>query len=624
MTRRLPFYSLLAVLSGLIYFHAGYAQSRATGSQAAPAEQCPETVAHFQAVQWYPNSCGSQTPPYAIDASVQSMEGAWNIEVISESESSYWIGALSKGFIGVGLREPDGDWGLIGEFRTYLASPVEVTSGSLVTAFIDGDGAEALRVGGAANTGFLTGQHSRGDQVSTANWRKLPPPRVGAVEFDSNRRDADGEPVLSTLQLDGSVDEQGVGRIELNHPVSCGAGMRGNCTSLYVTVYGENLAQPAPVWLDPNSHMELLDTSFLFGDNESYSTDFAMKWMVTGEPETQAVRFRFVIWDGAKPGRYVLWYGDTPIPFDLVINGYIGECDPLAEDVQINNGPLNLTLNLKRPLEPGGNPDADYCHYVGTNAVESAIEIAALTDSDVDAKYRVPLRALDVSLYKKREDSDAAGPLYRDVQLRWDDGDGEVIFDRWGFNFSAQSINLLLDTDDDNSLGVAAGELNFTMDDSAEIHLGGPLYLANEARGRLSYRWERESRGIDDGTWRFDGLNSMVLEVRRSGDVPSSARMRLDFDANGRVEAEMDLAESQTWEACGISFVLNRSSLVARADVHTEQIDIVSGQLEGLIRTTGFIESEQRFALAWQDGELRFVNEGMGSKSFTDQSCSAD
>lgn len=290
------------------------------------ATNCPESVRHFSAAQHYPMSCGRFRPPER-DPSIDAMEGVWEVIIQDEKDPQHWYAALSKGLNGVSHRDPNGAWTLIGMFRTYAATPDRVSTDGVETIFFDGSGDYRMRVSRGAAANVMQGRWTNGEKSALAIWRKKPPAQIRSITFNSNYKKANGADVSNTVLFGARP-----GRFEFQDPLGCGYGhMRGNCHLIYITIAGQNLAGPHEIWLDPLSHMELLETRFLYS-GDSFPTAAAMKWIVTGEPVVEAIQLQFAVWDGVKSGSYNLWFDGQPIPFYFHI-----ENDPDENDKQQPN-----------------------------------------------------------------------------------------------------------------------------------------------------------------------------------------------------------------------------------------------------------------------------------------------
>lgn len=301
--------------------------------ESASASPCPETVAFFEFAQNWPESCGTVVPPNvsgAPEGGTAALEGVWEIEVRTKDGPLRWVGALNKGLAHVGARTPDAPWNFIGNLTgpidepklpfigdTFSVTP-EAVSGAGVKVSLGG---YEITVSPAGAANMMTGRWRRRDETGVVIWRKRPPASVRSVRFYSNFKDADGEDVVDEIAM-GSRPA----RIEARHVVGCGYGhMRGNCHRVYVTIYGSGLEGPHEVWLDPNSHMELLERRYIFQDDNTFPASSAMGWIVSSRRSVKGIQLQFALWDGARPGPQILWFDGRPIPFDFIIHGYPDE-----------------------------------------------------------------------------------------------------------------------------------------------------------------------------------------------------------------------------------------------------------------------------------------------------------
>ncbi|SDB58446.1 hypothetical protein [Bauldia litoralis] len=281
----------------------------------APATNCPETVTHFRATHLYPMGCGSRTPPARsqLPPPLNNFEGVWLVEISGdERRSGSWYAALRQGHEGVDYRDPDGPWILTGEFRTYNASPSEVSAARIRTVFFDGESGGPMVVHPAGQEGVLIGRWSRDDKHADVAWRKIAPSRIESLTFNSNWERPDGSPVSDHIDYG-----QRAGRFEFGGPMGCGGGMRGNCHRVFLTIFGKNLAGPHSIWLDPESHLELIESHFVGVSGSSVPTVGYMKSVMRDQSETAAINLVFAVWDGIRPGSHVIWLDDIPIVFEI-------------------------------------------------------------------------------------------------------------------------------------------------------------------------------------------------------------------------------------------------------------------------------------------------------------------
>lgn len=278
---------------------------------------CDETVDVMRAIALYPDSCGSDFPPPRswLSKEDRDLEGVWRIEVQSAyGGSATYFASLGKGLESVDYRNPDGPWSLIGEFRTYPVTPFSVSSGGLRTVFYDGRDGQVMEVRPSGQPNRLAGQWVFNEERAKVTWQKIEPPQIASVWIDSNLSRADGSRITDEVAFGGRP-----GVLELPEGLGCG-GMQGNCHRVYLAISGTNLAGPNPVWLDPASHLDLLETRFVNARNESSPTAGYMKGAVKDQSATRWISFQFMVRDGIESGRFTLWFGNTPIPIEIRIN----------------------------------------------------------------------------------------------------------------------------------------------------------------------------------------------------------------------------------------------------------------------------------------------------------------
>lgn len=362
--------------------------------RAGAQEICPDPVSFMEQAQLYEAACGSHTPLPASQLSdvEREFEGVWRVEVASDDGTTSYFAALSKGLGDVGYRDPNGPWTLIGQFRTYPVAPQDVSASGLTTAFYDGSDAEPMRVQSMGQSGMLGGQWSYKGRTFRVTWQKTAPPRVTSVTFDSNWSRHDGTHVSESVTM-GEAE----GGFEFWGPMGCG-GARGNCHRVYLTVYGDNLAGPRAIWLDPLSHLELIETRFVNVRDETSTTGFAMKGAVANQADTKAISFQFAVRDGITAGAYTLWFGDIPIPFEIRLpnDGAADIAAQTAETLEFtgehtleiqNLGPLPSTI-LKLTLDVmdqsvGVQPQMEVCREATATCLRCEVDAVPGNAGDI-------------------------------------------------------------------------------------------------------------------------------------------------------------------------------------------------------------------------------------------------
>lgn len=219
-----------------------------------------------------------------------------------------------EGCVWIARRRDEGSWSLTGRWgpgysKSYYG-PSSLSVGPGGTLSIEqpyfvlghwGGQSEVRPVG----PGGMIGRWTYGDQVGVERWTKAEPV-VRRVKFDSD----------SVIEV--SAGEPGTVYDEF-HGFWWGPDndMRGNRPAFWVTVYGENLWGHHVFNFRHETGLEPTSQRHVRSDSEGL-----------GYPENVVgLSVRIVIWPGVSAGRKVLWLDDTPIPFDLVVEGL--ETEPI-------------------------------------------------------------------------------------------------------------------------------------------------------------------------------------------------------------------------------------------------------------------------------------------------------
>ena len=305
----------------------------------APAEaiaesSCPETVSFFDGAQKFPGSCGAVVPPQVPGSPPDSLkiyEGVWDVRLEGKDEVVEWVGVLSKGMGVVGQRAPNAEWSIFGAWSAAYDSGVVPFLRNL-GGRVDSISAGALRANVSGyeitvhpnGSTSLVGRWKYRDTNGMAVWSRRPQAQISELIYNSNRADEAGNRIISRVRP-GEV-----GRLEFNHPVTCGYGhMRGNCHNIYISVYGWPMGAPLDVWLDPVSHLEHLQSRFVYeGGDKAPEANYSMGSSIVARGLIDHMQLQFVAWDGMTPGKQVLWIDGQAYPFDIVIHGYPEETEP--------------------------------------------------------------------------------------------------------------------------------------------------------------------------------------------------------------------------------------------------------------------------------------------------------
>lgn len=279
--------------------------------------------------QW-PGTCGTDKPPHGA---MGGLAGLWDVEVPANPHSIEALRiALHYGSDGLGMHSPAEPL----RARAYMRFPkrgyVGAPSAPPTTAEINETGELVLRFGGfdlcacvqyelrvspqgASNR--MVGEWSFDGKRGTTLWRRRPPARIRTVEYLSSQLVQDRVAVgVRPLRI--------VGR----HPVTCGNGMmRGNCGGVWIIVRGENFEGLRNVWLDPATHMEIrpYNSGWICGsgENESWIGHWTRCAGAGGPGDgVTGIYLRVLLWDGVVPGPRTLWIDGTPIPIEMVIEGF--------------------------------------------------------------------------------------------------------------------------------------------------------------------------------------------------------------------------------------------------------------------------------------------------------------
>lgn len=295
--------------------------------------RCPEDAQWIDLAQLFPEQCGLDRPPPSYGAE-HRLDGVW--EVFSPGDQPY-----DHLKIYVHMKE-----GILHRVDPNQPSPaVAVVRYKGFDQYAPGGGAIILHENEDGSIETALGQFGYCSCVSV-HWRMRPTgdPNVmrGEWEYDGAKgaavwrrhsivakirsvtissavHGADGDLVADSFAY-GSRR----GRLERNHPISCGYGeLRGNCDRVWVTIFGDSFFGAHDIWLDPAYHMELDRAQWLCTNGEAQGS----VWRYCdgpGQPGVGVAGIQLVLnlRSGMKPGPINLWVDGQPIPIEVVLAGY--------------------------------------------------------------------------------------------------------------------------------------------------------------------------------------------------------------------------------------------------------------------------------------------------------------
>ena len=122
------------------------------------------------------------------------------------------------------------------------------------------------------------------------------------------------------------------GRLERWHPIGCGGGSTGNCSVVYVSVYGAHFIGAHDVWIDPATRIEIDEAKWICADGETEGSAWYKCGMGNLPGETIAgIQIRLILRGGLTSRPVILWIDGQPIPIDLVVHGLPEEDDAAPE-----------------------------------------------------------------------------------------------------------------------------------------------------------------------------------------------------------------------------------------------------------------------------------------------------
>lgn len=311
----------------------------------------------------------------------------------------------------------------------------------------------------------------------------------------------------------------------------------------------------------------------------------------------------------AKPGSKLVASIDQKTA-ELEVRG----CDDIADSIILGNSEDTFRPAIKlaeklEPLDPELDPNSreGFCHYesmeiatisVSTGGIGSAgDELFALTGDILPA-----IESADISVYV-REGSDLSDKgAFAEVSLSWTDSETDQIvlrLNRWKLGFKLYSFGATFLTSEDGELTMDAADLNIQMFGDANVHLHGPVYLAGNTSGIISYSWQNGSKNWNAGHWDISAFEGLRLEIRRDGIYPIAVA-RFELVGSDLFRMQFELYGEAGWEYRGFSIKLQDPNLTAVVNLRTNDWEVLQGSIAGSFTTQLPVKGKFGFSMQWQ------------------------
>ena len=298
---------------------------------AASNPLCPEDLVEKARNEGWIEACGTGRPP-AIP--LNPFDGVWDVSSPGNPKIDSLIIYMHSRYGPLHRGDPNqpspahGVWRLlnVADFApTTFSIPFVIEEDGFVTSRAGqfdycNCGQVKWRVRPTGDPNMMVGEWRYGDESGDSVWRK----RSGAgvirsVSIHSAFSNEAGEWIDDQVEYGSRA-----GRLDRTYPVGCGAGMRGNCSSLYVTIFGENFAGAHDVWVDPATRLELNEATWVCKNGVNPGGSRWDECGMSNNPgdSVAGIRIKFYLWDGMKPGQINIWVDDQPIPVNLSLDGY--------------------------------------------------------------------------------------------------------------------------------------------------------------------------------------------------------------------------------------------------------------------------------------------------------------
>jgi hypothetical protein len=294
-------------------------------------------------------------------------------------------------------------------------------------------------------------------------------------------------------------------------------------------------------------------------------------------------------------------------------------CAALSGTLPIGAGAgLSARLALSEslpPVERAKDPAArqGFCHYTGYGVGALSLSTGDVPGGTGTFALSLPITFADVDFYVRAGADRDDAKAYRDVHVSYADNGTRTLVvleatPSFPISFLLDAAGLRFRIDDAGAVSLAEAYVEFRMDAGAEVQLGGPVYLGGDLTAPLRYTWTDGARTWADGTWSFDALAAVEIQVRREGRAPV-ASAALAVERSGKATLALALAGEQRVSQAGYALELRSCSLMVRVDLNELEWEIVRGSLDGGFEVGAPLSGSFGFRIAYEDANLRMAIE---------------